>query len=89
MESPAGEADALDDDDPPLSRRFDMVEQAPSANAITITEPRRSPAAMRRPGGETRINRRIPDVRLAAFYPSSTRDASGPRLLDAENPAEV
>ena len=88
MESPAGEAASVDDDDP-LSSSFDMLEQAPSANAIKITEPRRSPAANRPLGENKRVNRPIPDVRLAAFYPSTTRDSSGAGLLDAENPAEV
>jgi hypothetical protein len=121
MESPAGEAASVEDDDP-LSRSFDMLEQAPSANAIKITDPRRSPAANRSLEHRTerceaafgqsdaevtkverrsdfgtsgalrenkRVNRRIPDVRWAAFYPSMTRVSSGAQLLDAENPAEV
>src|SRR5262245_48111902 len=71
MPSPDPEEAACVEDDEPLSSRLDMLEQAPSANAKAITEPRRSPAANRAPVLDRRVNRRIPasNVRWGRLLP--------------------
>src|SRR5690349_19656735 len=87
MASPEAAAACVEVDDP-LSRRLDMLEQAPSTSASAMMMPKRSPAINRSRARSTEVNRRIPehDDRSAAFYPSRTRDSSTASTVRCRKP---